>query len=132
MLLFHLESRREQLGIAPAHRDVGHEPLGGGPCQCHSPGGRVDDVAGRHGHHRSAPGLRPSLPLDDVERLALGVLVPGRPRRGGEADQRHAHGQGPVVPAAESIQTSPVSHSRERLDLLASWAAAPAAEVARA
>jgi hypothetical protein len=51
--------------------------VGVAPCQCHSPGGGDDDVAGSQAQRRAAAGLDETLAHGDVEGLTEVVAVPG-------------------------------------------------------
>ena len=63
---------------------------GAAPCQCHSPGRRVDRVAGPDLEDRAAAGLDPPDALGDVDHLAHGVRVPGVAGARREPDDVHA------------------------------------------
>src|SRR3989442_972914 len=67
-------------------REVGHEPARGGAVPVVLAGLEEDAVAGADDFDRAAPALRAADALGDVDRLAVGVGVPGRPGARREVD----------------------------------------------
>ena len=60
--------------------------VGAAPCQCFSPGGEPDDVAGADFLDRAALALDPAAAGGDDQGLAQRMRVPGGARAGLERD----------------------------------------------
>ena len=73
--------------------EVGHERSRAGTVPVPLPGLGDDGVAGADLLHRPAAGLDPPGPLEDVEDLPAGVLVPGGARPGGEVHAERMEGR---------------------------------------